>query len=73
MKKLILIPSLLVLLSLIALADYGMMGYNNGSGMMGGGWILGGFVGILYFALAAFIFSVIFWLTHNWLSKCKKR
>ncbi|MBW2994888.1 hypothetical protein KY312_00910 [Candidatus Woesearchaeota archaeon] len=26
-----------------------------------------------YFAIAAFIFSAIFWLTHNCLASCKKK
>jgi len=28
--------------------------------------------GVVYFAIDAFIFSVIFWLTRNWLVKGKK-
>ncbi len=39
-----------------------MMDY---SGMMG--WGLGMGFSIVYFALAAFVFSVIFWLTYNWI------
>lgn len=49
---------------------YGMM---DGGMMMGGGIYGMGVVGIIYFALAAFLFSVIFWLTHNWLIKGKRR
>jgi len=62
--------SFLVLLSVlpVALADGDLMGH----GMMGSGY--GGMFGmgllwLLYFSLGAFIFSVIFWLTHNWLAK----
>jgi hypothetical protein len=44
------------------------------SGMMMGGGVYGmGVLGFVYFALAAFIFSIIFWATHNWLVKGKKR
>ncbi|MBU2637892.1 MAG: hypothetical protein KJ955_02880 [Nanoarchaeota archaeon] len=45
-----------------------MMGYD---GMMGWGFGMG--FGIAYFALAAFVFSIIFWLTYNWLVKGEKR
>jgi uncharacterized membrane protein len=70
MKKIILMPTFLVLLSSITIADYrDMMGY----GMMGGGWAGMGLLGAIYFAFAALIFSIIFWLTHNWLVKGKKR
>ncbi|HII14883.1 MAG TPA: hypothetical protein HA362_01065 [Nanoarchaeota archaeon] len=41
-----------------------MMGYG---GMMGLGIGMG--FGLVYFALAAFVFSAIFWLTYNWLVK----
>ncbi len=41
-------------------------------GMMGTGMVGAGFYGLVYLALAAFIFSAIFWLTHNWLVKKKK-
>lgn len=43
-----------------------MMGYG---GMMA--WGMG--LGIVYFALAAFLFSVIFWLTYNWLVKAEPK
>jgi hypothetical protein len=69
MKKLVLLLSFLVLLSSTVLADYGMM---DGYGMMGGAGMLGGLLGLVYFALAAFVFSVIFWMTHNWLVKKKR-
>lgn len=45
---------------------YDMMGY----GMMS---YFGGFYALVYFALAAFVFSVIFWWTHNWLVVGNKR
>jgi len=32
-----------------------------------------GLFGIVYFALAAFVFSAIFWLTHNWIVPKKRR
>ncbi len=52
-------------------AHKGMM-YKGGGNMMGYGasglWLLK----LVYFALAVFVFSVIFWLTHNWLVKKRK-
>lgn len=46
---------------------YGMM--DSGSmGMVGGSLLM-----LVWLALAAFIFSAIFWLTHNWLVKGKKK
>ena len=65
MKKLI-YPIMFVLLSTFAFAQTGLMHYKEtgtGSGM---------FMGLLYFVAGAFIFSVIFWLTHNWLVKKKR-
>jgi hypothetical protein len=66
MKKII-YPLILILASPAVLADWGMMG---DYGMSGYGM---GVFGIIYFALAAFIFSVIFWMTHNWIVPKKKR
>lgn len=40
--------------------------------MMGGTDMGMGLWGILYFALASFVFSVIFWWVHNWLVKSKR-
>lgn len=63
MKK-ILYLVFLILLSSSVLADLGdMMGY----GMMGTGMF--SLFGLIYLAIGAFIFSAIFWLTHNWLVK----
>ena len=43
-------------------------------GMMGNTWgVAGSLFKAIYMALAAFIFSIIFWLTHNWLVKGKKK
>lgn len=65
--------------------DGGMMGHSSFKNKMGcgnmvygmggnTGLLLGiGFYKLFYFALAVFIFSVIFWLTHNWLVKHKKK
>lgn len=53
-----------------------MMGGENkmAYGIMGNTWGVGGSLfKVVYLALAAFIFSVIFWLTHNWLVKGKKK
>jgi len=63
----------LVLLSTTVLADNDMMDFGNSNGMMGS-YGMGGFwgmsvVGLIYFVIAAFIFSVIFWLTYKWLIK----
>ncbi len=44
-----------------------------GSKLKGHGWIGAKVLGIVYKLLAAFVFSVIFWLTHNWLVKGKKK
>jgi hypothetical protein len=73
MKKAMLFAMIVFALPTV-IADYGDM---HGPGMMGGywtgGWMIGGWLlGLLYMAIAAFIFSVIFWLTHNWLVKAKK-
>lgn len=52
------------------LADYGhMMGYGYG---MGSG-ILMGLYGIVWLALAVFIFSIIFWSTYKWIVKEEKK
>lgn len=62
MKKLV-YPVMFVLLSTFAFAQTGLMHYKetgSGSNML---------MGLVYFAAMAFIFSVIFWLTHNWLAK----
>jgi len=66
MKKLVIFILFLLVVPFV-LADYGMMGSEYG---MMGGW---GLFGLVYFVLAAFIFSVIFWLTYNWLIKGKKK
>ena len=66
MKKTSLILATIMAFPLVT-ADYGMMG--SGYGMMGYGW---GLLGLVYFVLAAFIFSIIFWLTYEWLVKKKK-
>ncbi|MBU4437326.1 MAG: hypothetical protein KKH78_03525 [Candidatus Altiarchaeota archaeon] len=51
--------------------DYGMM---DGNGMMGGAGMLGaGLFGLIYLAIAAFIVSVIFWLTYKWIVKEDKK
>ncbi len=67
MKKTILFGALFALLSQPVLADWGMMG---STGMMGSGM---GIYGVIYFALAAFVFSVIFWMTHNWIVPKRKK
>ena len=62
MKKLV-YPIMFVLLSTFAFAQTtGLMHYGDKSAGVN-------VVGFVYFAVMAFIFSVIFWLTHNWLAK----
>ncbi|MBI5392091.1 hypothetical protein HZB00_03765 [Candidatus Woesearchaeota archaeon] len=61
MKKII---AALTSLSAIPLVSAQMMGYG-----MDGGWMLS--FGLIYLAIFAFVFSVIFWLTYNWLAKKK--
>jgi len=44
--------------------------------MWGGTSMMGGFSGIysvVLFAVFAFLFSVIFWLTHKWITESKRR
>ena len=65
MKKII-YPIMFVLLSTLAFAQTGLMHYKQtrpGSGML---------IGLLYFAAGSLIFSIIFWLTYNWLVKKKR-
>ena len=66
MRKMIFL-SIMTLMSPSALAQYNMMG---GNGMMSG--YGGGLTWLLYFAILSFVFSVIFWLTYNWLSGKKR-
>lgn len=40
-----------------------------GSMMGGGGVLIMGFLGLIYFALVTFIFSLIFWAVYKWLVK----
>ena len=61
------IGSLSSLVPVLAQTAYDMMG--SGYGMMSGGFIWMGFIGLLYFTLAAFLFSLIFWLVHGWMAK----
>jgi hypothetical protein len=57
--KQIIYPGISLLLMTSASAQ-GMMGYGTGYG-----WISG----LIFFALGAFIFSIIFWLTYKWIVK----
>ncbi len=65
----------LVLLSSFVLADEGMMDATGmmGYGMKGAYSFTGSLFAVVYFALIALIFSVIFWGTYNWLVKDKKK
>ena len=67
MKKIVISGALGMLLAGSAVLANMMDGRSYGS-MYGTGLAL-----LIYFAIAAFIFSIIFWLTHNWLVKEKKR
>ncbi|MBS3121343.1 hypothetical protein J4434_00480 [Candidatus Woesearchaeota archaeon] len=55
----------------------GMMGnmMNNMMTNYGATGVIGvGLIWLIYFAVVVFIFSAIFWLTHNWLvCKCDKK
>jgi len=66
MKKAILGLSTLAVLPVVSAQMTG----NFGSTMMDGsrGW-LSPLVGLVFFAVASFVFSVVFWLTYNWLAK----
>jgi len=55
------------LLSQVALAD---TGYMMGKGTMHAGYL--GLYKVIYFVLASFVFSVIFWGTREWLLNSKK-
>lgn len=48
-------------------------GSNMACGMASAGTLGWGFYKLFYFVVAAFVFSAIFWLTHNWLVKHKKK
>jgi len=70
MKKLALVSliGLLVPFSFI-LADGGDCSMANKFMMEeGAGWTMG-LIGLVYFVLVSFIFSLIFWLTHRWIVK----
>ena len=72
LKKIILGAGILSILNPLALADAGdMMGFGSGYGMMGGTLGMGLF-GIIYFLIAVFIFSLIFWWTYTLIVKKKK-
>ena len=52
------------------LGGVNMMGFGTGYGMMGaGGWLGMGLFGLVYLAVAAFVFSVVFWMTYKWIVK----
>ena len=56
-----------------AFADFGMMGFCGTESGSAGFWILKGFFGVLFFAAASFIFSLIFWLTRQMVEKKKAK
>ena len=67
------------LISLVGavIANLGIVKADTGCSMMWGGTsMMGGFSGIysvVLFAVFAFLFSVIFWLTHKWITESKRR
>ncbi|MBU4266271.1 MAG: hypothetical protein KKE96_03485 [Candidatus Altiarchaeota archaeon] len=72
-NKILFLAAMVVLSPMISVNgdDYGMM---DGNGMMGGAGMLGaGLFGLIYLAIAAFIVSVIFWLTYKWIVKEDKK
>lgn len=53
--------------------DGGMMGGGMMDGsMMGGSAPAAMFSWLLWFALASFVFSVIFWWVHNWMANRRR-
>lgn len=62
MRKII-YPMMLVLLSSFVWAQTGLMHYRQ-QPTQGSGLLM-----LLYFTVGSLIFSVVFWLTHNWLVK----
>ena len=69
MKKLV--YSLIAALLLFAVVASAHMKYYGGRyGMMAAG-ASGMVCGLIYFAIGAFVFSVIFWWVHNWMTKKK--
>ena len=81
MKKTIFVLITLLLLSSSLVLAHGeeinnkntLGGGNMVCGMVGTGMWNWGLYGIVYFIVMSFVFSVIFWLTHNWLVKHKKK
>jgi hypothetical protein len=69
MKKIALF-GIIALIMPSVLADYGhMMGYGYGMGTNIGI----GIFGFVWFLIATFIFSVVFWSTYKWIIKSKTR
>ena len=67
MKKIFILSLFsLMVLPLIVQADAGNM-MDHGT-MWGGGWAMM-FFGLIYLAIASFVFSLIFWLVHKWIIK----
>lgn len=58
----------LLMFSSIAAADTGMM--DSGLGM--GGMLAMSIYGLIYIAIAAFVFSAVFWWTYKWMVKDAK-
>jgi len=48
-----------------------MMHYSMGSGMMGGSMLGMGIMSLIWLAVGSFVFSWIFWKTHNMVMKKK--
>lgn len=73
MKK-IFVLSLLSLMALPLMVQANFEGMMDSNGMTscgtmwGSGWAMM-LITLVYLALASFIFSLIFWLVHNWITK----
>lgn len=71
-KLILLIIALSVLpYQAFAQTDCPMFDMMSGYGMMGVYGI--GLLGLVYFAIASFIFAIIFWYTYKWIIQQKKR
>ncbi len=74
MNKLVLAITALLIIPVVLADGWDMM--SRGYGMMGGGMtglMAGSFIGIIYFAVFSFVFSIIFWQAYNWVVKEKKK
>ena len=73
MNKLVLALTTLLALPSVLADTYDVTGWTHR--MMGGGgsWMVGGFFGLICYAILSFVFCVIFWWTYKWIVKEKKK